>query len=71
MHSKCWLKNLRRPVWRPRHRWEDNVKMNLREIWSVSVEYNHLAQNRVQGLASVNPLMNLQVLHKVHHFLTI
>jgi hypothetical protein len=39
---------------RPRHRWEDNMKMNLREAGSEDV-------NRFQQWAVVNMVMNVQV----------
>jgi hypothetical protein len=37
----------RRPLGRPRHRWEDNIKMDLREIGFGDVDWIHLAQNKV------------------------
>jgi len=38
----------KRPLGRPKHRWEDNIRMNLREIgWEV-VDWMHLAQDRDQ-----------------------
>jgi len=33
---------------RPRHRWEDNIKMDLREIGIDGVNWSHLARDRVQ-----------------------
>jgi hypothetical protein len=36
----------RRPLGRPRHRWEDNIKMDLREIKYGDVDWIHLAQDR-------------------------
>jgi hypothetical protein len=46
---------------RPRHRWEDNIKMDLREIgWGV-LDRTHLAQDRVQWRAIVNTVLNLRV----------
>jgi hypothetical protein len=38
----------KRPLGRPRHRWEDNIKMELREIWIDGVNWIWLAQDRVQ-----------------------
>jgi hypothetical protein len=38
----------RRPLGRPRHGWEDNIRMDLREIAWGDVEWIHLAQDRVQ-----------------------
>jgi hypothetical protein len=43
----------KRPLGRPRRRWEDNIKMELREIRI------RLAQDRVQRLAFVNMVMNI------------
>jgi hypothetical protein len=37
----------KRPLERPRHRWEDNIKMNLREIGINEVNWIWLAQDRV------------------------
>jgi hypothetical protein len=52
----------KRPVGRPRHRWEDNIKMDLREIRIDGVNWIQLAQDRVQWQACVNTVMNLCVL---------
>jgi hypothetical protein len=51
----------KRPLGRPRHRWEDNIKMDLREIGIDGVNWIRLAQNRVQWWAFVNTVMNLWV----------
>jgi hypothetical protein len=37
----------RRPLGRPRRRWEDNIKMDLREIAFGDVDWIHLAQDSV------------------------
>jgi hypothetical protein len=50
----------KRPIGRPRHRWEDNIKMNLREGWG-DVDWIYLAQDRDQWRAVVNTVMNLRV----------
>jgi hypothetical protein len=39
---------------RPRRRWEDNIRMDLREIGWEGVDWMHLAQDRVQWRAVVN-----------------
>jgi hypothetical protein len=36
----------RRPLGRPRRRWEDNIKMDLRDIGFGDVDWIHLAQDR-------------------------
>jgi hypothetical protein len=52
----------KRPLERPRRRWEDGIKMYLREIgWGV-LEWIHLAQDRDCWRAVVNSVMNLRVL---------
>jgi hypothetical protein len=49
------------PRGRHRRRWEDNIRMDLREIgWEV-VNYMHLAQDKDQWRALMNMLMNLPV----------
>jgi hypothetical protein len=50
----------RRPLGRPRHRWEDNIKMYLREIGFGDVDWIHLAQDRGRWQALVNAVMILQ-----------
>jgi hypothetical protein len=51
----------RRPVRRPRHRWENNIKMDLRGICMVGVDWSHLAQDRDQWQELMIMVMNLQV----------
>jgi hypothetical protein len=51
----------RRSLERPRHRWEDNIKMDLREIWLGDVDWIHWAQDWDRWLALVNTVMNLRV----------
>jgi hypothetical protein len=52
----------KRPLGRPRRGWEDNIKMDLREIGINGANWIRLAQDRVQWQAFVNTVMNLQVL---------
>jgi hypothetical protein len=48
---------------RPRHRWEDNIRMDRREIGcGESVDWIHLVQDRDQWWGLVNMVMNLRVL---------
>jgi hypothetical protein len=54
----------KRPLGRPRHRWEDNIKMDLREIGIDGTNWIRLAQERVQWRAFVNTVMNLWVPRK-------
>jgi hypothetical protein len=51
----------KRPLGRPRRRWEDNIKMDLREIGINGANWIQLAQDRVQWRACVNTVMNLRV----------
>jgi hypothetical protein len=58
-----------RPHGRPRRRWEDNIKMYLRETGWEGVEWMHLAQDRDQWRALVNTVMNLRVPYKGREFI--
>jgi hypothetical protein len=49
------------PLGRPRRRWEDNIKMYLREIGFGDVDWIHLAQDRDRWRALVNTVMNVRV----------
>jgi hypothetical protein len=51
----------KRPLGRPRHRWEDNIKMDLRDTGIDGANWNQLAQDRIQWRAFVNTVMNLRV----------
>jgi hypothetical protein len=50
----------KRPLGRPRHRWVDNIEMDLREIGWDGMDWIDLAQNRNQWRALVNTVMNLR-----------
>jgi hypothetical protein len=51
----------RRPLGRPRRRWEDNIKMDLREVGWGGIDWINLAQDRDRWRAVVNAVMNLRV----------
>jgi hypothetical protein len=51
----------KRPLGRPRRRWEDNIKIDLREIGIDGVNWIQLAYDRVQKRTFVNTVMNLRV----------
>jgi hypothetical protein len=51
----------KRPLGGPRHRWVDNIKMNLREIGWDGRDWIELAQDRNQWRTLVNTMMNLRV----------
>jgi hypothetical protein len=52
----------KRPLGRPRRRWEDGIRMDLEEIGWGGVEWIHLVQDRDRWRALVNAVMNLRVL---------
>jgi hypothetical protein len=52
----------KRPLGRPRHRWGDGVRMDLREIDLGGVDWIRLAQDRDRWWAVVIAVMNLRVL---------
>jgi hypothetical protein len=49
------------PLGRPTHRWEDNIKIDLRETGWGGMDWIHLAQDRDQWRALVNMVMNIWV----------
>jgi hypothetical protein len=51
----------RRQLGRPKRRWEDNIKLDLREIGIYRTNWIQLAQERVQWRAFVNTVMKLRV----------
>jgi hypothetical protein len=53
-------------MWR---RWEDNIKMDLREIGFGDVDWIHWAEDRDRWRALVNTVMNLRVSIKYGEFL--
>jgi hypothetical protein len=51
----------KRPLGRPRHRWEDNIKVGLQGMGFGGVDWIELTQDRDRWWALVNAVMNLQV----------
>jgi hypothetical protein len=51
----------KRPLGRPRHRWKDNIKMDVREIEIDGANWIQLAQDRVQWRTFLNTVMNLKI----------
>jgi hypothetical protein len=51
----------KRPLGRPKHMWEDNIKLDLREIGLCGIDRIGLAQVRDQWRALVNVVKNLRV----------
>jgi len=60
----------KRPFGRPRHRWEDNIKMDLQEVGCRGMDWIELAEDRDRWRAYVNVVMNLRVPYNVGNFLT-
>ena len=50
----------KRPLGRRRHRWEDNIKMDLHEVGCGGMDWIHLGQDRDRWQALVNAIMNLR-----------
>ena len=51
----------KRPLGRPRHKWEDNIKMDLREVGRGCGDWIELAQDRERWRALVSTVRNLRV----------
>jgi len=51
----------KRPLGRSRHRWEDNIKMDLQEVGCGGMDWIGVVQDRDRWWALVNAVMNLQV----------
>jgi hypothetical protein len=51
----------RRPLGRPRRRWEDNIMMDLQEVGFGGMDWIGLAKDRDKWRALVNAVMNLRV----------
>jgi len=49
----------KRPLGRPRHRWEDNIKMYLQAVGCGGMDWIMLAQDRDRWWAVVNAVMNI------------
>jgi len=60
VHTGFWWG--KRPLGRPRRRWDDNIKMDFQEVGCGGVAWIDLAQGRDGWRALVNAVMNLRVL---------
>ena len=52
----------KRPLGRPRRRWEDNIKMDLEEVGKVYGDWMELAKDRDRWRALMSTVMNFGVL---------
>jgi hypothetical protein len=52
----------KRPLGRPRHNWEDSIKMDFQEVGCGDMDWIELADDRDGWQGSVNAAMNLRVL---------
>jgi hypothetical protein len=50
----------KRPLGGPKHRWVDNIKMDVREIRWDAVDWIDMAQDMNQWRALVNTILNLR-----------
>ena len=51
----------KRPLWRPRRRWVDNIMMDLQEVGCRYMDWIGLAQDRDRWRTLVSAVMNLRV----------
>ena len=51
----------KRPLGRPKRRWEDNIKMDLKEVGGDCGDWMELAQDRERWRSLVSTVMNLRV----------
>jgi hypothetical protein len=51
----------KRPLGRPRHRWEDNIKMDLQEVGGVHGDWMELAEDRDRWRALVGAVRDFRV----------
>jgi hypothetical protein len=56
-----WKLEGKRPLWRPRRRWQDNIKMDLQEVGCGSMDWIELPQGRDRCRALVSAVMSLRV----------
>jgi len=60
----------KRPLGRLRHKWENNIKMNLQEVGCGGIDCIAVAQDRDRWWALVSVVMNLHVSYNAGNFLT-
>ena len=69
--GSCWGKpEGRRPLGRPRHRWVDNIRMDLQEVGCGYMDWIGLSQDRDRWRTLVSAVMKLRVPWNSGNFLT-
>ena len=61
---------VKRPLGRPRRRWEDNTKMDLQEVGCRGMDWIELAQDRDRWRALVNAVMKLRAPQNAGNYVT-
>ena len=51
----------KRPLGRPRHRWDNNIKMDLQEVGCGGMDWTELALDKDRWQALVSGVRNLQI----------
>jgi hypothetical protein len=51
----------KRPLGRPRHRWDDNIKMELQEVGWVGMDWIDMAQDRDRWRTLIKAVMKIRV----------
>ena len=61
----------KRPLGRPRQRWEDNIKTDLQKVGCGGMDWIELAQDRDRWWALENAVIDLHVPQNLGNFMTI
>jgi hypothetical protein len=56
-----WKPEGKRPLGRPRRRWEDNIKMDFQDVECAGIDWIELGQDRDRWQALVNAVMNFRI----------
>jgi len=60
----------KRPLRKPRRKWEDNIKIDIQEVGCGDMDLFDLAQDMDRWRALMNALINLRVPYNAGNFLT-